>query len=140
MKKEIIYKERLLKLVDHLENGKLGHKKFDFRFWNSSKGCIPMYNSECGYMGCAIGECPIAFPNEWIFLRGIPVLDTRETMYSSYGSGMTFFGLDREEFVHLFKPNEQKVSIYGGKFLNNDATKEQVAQNIRDFVIKRFPK
>ena len=46
-------RERLLRLADHLDHGKLGHEEFDFKQYNDTT------ESMCGTAGCAIGECPI---------------------------------------------------------------------------------
>ncbi len=148
MKKEIsqnTYKRRLLKLAKHLENGKLGHEKFDFREYNMSRNNIPVPN-KCGYMGCAIGECPIAFPNEWKFGNYGPILISKNDLeLNTFNNSLIFFNIINKEFIHLFIPshenlNNQYIDLYGGKVLFGDATKEEVASNIREFVKIKFPK
>ena len=145
------HKARLKKLADHLINGKLGHKKFDFNKWNASKGASFFTEGrepyKCGYAGCAIGECPIAFKKDWKFDEdALPVMrksykNARATAptFSSRPelSGMSFFGIDHEEFQHLFFPNSQNVSKYGGKKLGPNAKAESVANNILAFLEKQ---
>lgn len=128
-----LYSTRLLKLANHLEKGKLGHKKFDFSIYNSND----IDQNGCGSSGCAIGECPVAFPKHWEFSKnGTPVL--RECLFGSpCHSGETFFGINEEEYEHLFTPAGQMTRMYGGKYLNPSATKIQVAKNIRAFVEKK---
>lgn len=125
-----MHAERLLKLALHLEFGKLGHKKFNFAMLNDSHGPV------CGTMGCALGECPIAFPEDWTFEKnGDPVMKALST--SSATSSMTYFGIDTDEDDHLFYPGQQDPCRYGGEKLDANATKEEVAANIRAFVFKR---
>lgn len=124
-------KERLLQLAEHLEHGKLGHKVFDFSQYNNS------IENTCGTMGCAIGECPIIWPNDWKFsIFGTPRMSTKpmETLAAT----REWFDIDDESRLHLFTPFNQLVHIYGGESLDGEATKEQVAANIRAFVEKKL--
>ncbi len=138
-----IHIDRLLKLADHLEHGQLGHKKFNFGVFNASVNGDHSVKSKCGYMGCAIGECPIAFPEDWAFdERGHPCLLENFGLFrfdEECVSGCEFFGVNNDEFDHLFVPENQYVKIYGGIDLGRDATKEQVAANIRAFVALKLP-
>lgn len=126
---------RLNQLGRHLLKGKLGHKKFDFRFYNVDfvgNGHAVASPKVCGTAGCAIGECPILFPDMWEFSdAGHPVL--RGQSSSPFGSAMTFFGLEYGEFKSLFVPkasyetrqtNPNQISgkasrkVVGGRILN----------------------
>lgn len=131
-------KKRLLKLADHLEKGKLGHKRFDFSQYNN------VLKPECGTAGCAIGECPIVFPSNWKFdERGAPVLKRfrrANPVFQTINSGEIFFDLDDNEFAHLFTPEQQLPDTYGGKILTSKATRKQVAANIRAFVESKSTK
>jgi hypothetical protein len=134
----------LLKLAEHLENGKLGHKKFHFNRWNVSKdfGGTPY---KCGYMGCAIGECPVLFPRQWKFdWLGYPVLRTTsdpktdceraEYFVMPTSEAAAFFGLeDRGEVEALFLPEKYRPWA-PKKELQDSTTKKQVAKSIRKFV------
>jgi hypothetical protein len=128
--------ERLLKLAEHLETGKLGHEKFDFSYYNASDELGAAHLSpNCGAVGCAIGECPIVFPDEWRFNdQGFPVTGLH---FNSTDSGKEFFRLSEEEYEHLFLPHHQDYDRFGGVDLNDHATKELVAANIRAFVALR---
>jgi len=123
----------LRKLANHLLNGKLGHEKFDFNYYNIGKknGVVDSPENRCGTNGCAIGECPVIWPKKWTWndfsdpcVRGIP---------STTDSIETFFCLTYHQQQHLFIPNNQSPDIYGGLHLDGDATKEQVANNIIQF-------
>lgn len=117
--------DHLQKIAQHLQTGKLGHKEFDFRTYNSAE------TKTCGTAGCAIGECPIVF-SEWHFSEtGEPCLK-KDPNQKPYTSGREFFGLNVKQFDHLFCPFMQKPE-FGGIELNADATKEQVAGNILAF-------
>jgi hypothetical protein len=135
----MIRTDRLIKLAEHLETGKLGHEQFRFKHLNMNQGPLGPVHCEtgCGTMGCAIGECPIAFPGEWEFKGGVP------TLSGEYGpefadwafSAQEFFGINHIMMAHLFIPHAQKEN-YGGGELSPSATKEEVARNIRLFVDK----
>lgn len=127
-------KEKLLKLADHLENGKLGHKKFDYNFYNLNKEGSKFEPYSCGYAGCAIGECPIAFPNDWEFNKNNDPCLKNELCPSD--SAEKFFDINYTEFVFLFIPGREL-------YMDNDeityspgsmATKKQIALHIRKFV------
>lgn len=120
-------KERLLTLANHLKYGKLGHEKFDFSIYNNA-------TAKCGTMGCALGECPIIWPEDWKFYKnydGDPVL-IGEYPPSSLISAIRWFNLSPGEAVYLFIP----CCIYStrGESLPATATKEEVADRILDFI------
>ena len=126
-------KERLLKLADHLENGNLGHKYFSFSVWNSDDWQDGA-DVKCGTMGCAIGECPFVWPDDWKFdTDGEPVLDGKIGVHDSV---VDWFELSKDEGRHLFIPQKQSPVVFGGKYVDGDATKYEVAANIRAFVEK----
>ncbi len=125
-------KERLLKLADHLETGKLFHREFYFGSYNCGEDYSSMGLKSCGHAGCAIGECPGLFPAEWKWTKhGSPVLVDKD---DSIISGAIFFDLSHEEFNLLFNPYRSGDMLVGQKVLDDAATKEQVAANIRAFV------
>ncbi len=120
--------ERLLKLATHLESGKLGHEVFDFSEYNNV--CKPI----CGTAGCAIGECPIVFPDEWKFsLSGLPLFND----YGPRGGAKSFFEINDEEADCLFFPMSPDAIRRTSSILPMDATAAQVAANIRAFVERR---
>jgi len=130
-----IHKERLLKLAKHLRSGKLGHKKFDFSGWNQDKYGNELDHNGCGFSGCAVGECPIAFPKEWRFKDGdVQLRKGNVCVGYPKKNAMKFFGLTGDEADHLFIPSYQEIDSFGGMVLRNNATKKQVAQNIETFV------
>lgn len=114
-----MHKERLLKLAEHLESGKLGHKEFDMSTWNSANG------PECGTSGCAVGECPIIWPEDWKFgPHGHPTVRA----YSVYASAQIWFGLTITECYDLFMPDS---------YPQNHITPKVVAARIRSFVAQK---
>jgi len=132
---------RLLKLAEHLERGKLGHSVFDFDVM-----CV---QRKCGTAGCAIGECPWAFPDEWELVEiysswdnGPPLLDPqlkRDSLGDGWDDAKEFFGLTDEQARSLFMPDHAEGDFgsyrrYNGIRLGKDATPKQVAANIRAFV------
>lgn len=148
-----IYKKRLLKLAAHLRKGKLGHKKFDFDKFNADIRGEEISVNICGFSGCAIGECPIAFPNHWKFSRiGVPVIKgcnpgSRFAIRNAVlSSANRFFGLDDDAFRALFCPlalwekRHKDFDYLKPLFKVAKVTKEQVAANIEAFVERNFPK
>ena len=120
-----LHKNRLLKLAQHLKT-KRGHARFNFNVvWEPFK---------CGTAGCAVGELPFCFPRYFKY---------DAEMYCSGGSLSLwiavekFFGLENFEANHLFIPREQKPRSFGGCDLSIDATAEQVAQNIIEFIKRK---
>jgi hypothetical protein len=130
-----LHKDRLLKLAEHLERGKLGHKVFDFSRVNGFVNCNPSRKA-CGTNGCAMGELPVVFPKSFKFGDTIgcetEVVDVNG--WDVHDAVDPFFGLGSEESGHLFYPNEQKPKLFGGRKLGPKATRKQVAANIRDFI------
>lgn len=126
-----IYDKRLLKLAKHLESGKLGHKKFDFGVVNATKQYGPA-GYECGYAGCAGGELPILFSSYFTWADFPYKYFTDETEYKI----RKFFDLNVEDFKCLFMPTVLMEGYYRER-LPADATKEEVALRIRDFVALR---
>ena len=128
--------ERLLFLADHLEHGTLGHKQFDFGVINIGGGLY-----ECGTAGCAMGELPIVFPDHFMFGEddGASVPIRKDKHPGDWVDGVRlFFSIDGIEMNHLFYSFLQEPDIYGGYPLHRDATKEQVALNMRIFVAKKL--
>ena len=118
--------KNLEKLAEHLETGQLGHKVFDFSTYNSN-GASSNYAPVCGTNGCAIGECPILFPEDWKFDNdGMPILLN--------GTVRDFFEITNEQYLHLFIPEDQQPEKFGGKILDGSATRYEVAANIRAFI------
>ena len=124
-----VYQNRLKKFADHLMTGKLGHQVFNFAHLNSFKTKSIPY--KCGYAGCAMGECPVIF-KQWEFNEvADPVL---KGIDNSTESVVIFFGLNYNETDHLFYSHSQNIEKYGGRHLEEEATRKQVARNIRAFI------
>lgn len=126
-----IYDERLLILADRLleigEDNKMKLKEFKFHSYRERK--------DCGYVGCALGECGYLF-DEWCFNKGgDPVLKSFSYPSFTFTSSMRFFKLNRDDASHLFYPNSQS---YNCEQLSNNATAAEVAYNIINFVERRI--
>ncbi len=128
-------KERLLKLADHLESGKLGHRFFRFR--NLNQG--PFDSNGCGTSGCALGEMPFVDPENWNFNVDftIPAPALRESIGGVLDDAAKYFDITMSACSHLFYPHAQDTEIFGGKHLSSHAKKEEVAANIRAFVSEK---
>ena len=131
-------KEGLLLLADHLDYGKLGHEKFDFRQYNNVVG------PKCGTAGCAIGECPIVWPYYWEWSNnGLPVLNGSDRVSIPRNINkngvifhvMRWFDINLEQSNYLFVPDSGQCYIHGS-VLPPTATRYEVAAHIRKFVIE----
>lgn len=119
--------DRLEHLAEFLENGILGHKKFDIDKYNSRS------DGRCGSAGCALGECPTLWPDDWMF-RGEGISLRAFPHKHAENSAIAWFGVSIEEVHHLFYSHYQHPKLYGGEKLGGGATRYQVAANIRAFV------
>lgn len=137
---EAFGRKRLLKLARHLTSGKLGHKRFDFTVYNE-KGPVPYQLNGCGTAGCALGECPFAFPRHWHFRPltfGIyPNLIGSKGMPSD--DAEIFFGITNTEVQQLFISLTSRHP-WAKSHLADEATAETVADSIRTFVAWRDQK
>ncbi len=119
-----IQRKRLEKLERHLRSGKLFHERFVLMTWNAGPGA----GNGCGTEGCAIGECPGLFPEDWYWQEGMrdatPMLRKATGafgVYGVFGAVFDFFGAPPE----LFR---------SGSRLPHRATRFQVADAIRDYL------
>lgn len=136
-----LYKDRLLKLAEHLEKGILGHKEFDFSTVSFGK---LQPTKGCGTNGCAIGELPIVFPEDFYYkpsecnlglsdeLRTYNPLLIKGSYTDSFSDAEKYFNLNSTEsgglFTSDFDPPWNKTK------LNFEATRYEVAQGIRNFI------
>jgi hypothetical protein len=133
-----IQQKRLLKLIRHLERGKLGHPVFDFGVWDEGKKV-----NGCRTNGCALGECPVIFPRHWKFKRAkyhrnnsIPILkrSVRNHHHPDHFdtvivSASLFFGVTYYEAFRMFTPD--------GANLSYAAKRNTVARHLRKFLPKK---
>lgn len=156
-----LHLDRLQKLAEHLNSGKLFHKRWNIACYNENeirpagykkeqfhleKSTDAGYNNGFARMGNAIGECPGLFPNEWMFVRlesdslgvsYVPVLKTfpATAKNSEMKSAMNFFQITEDEYHLLFTPFGQDAKKYAGWFqlrLNSDVFEQ--AYNIWRFI------
>jgi len=132
---------RLLKLADHLESGKLGHKVFDFGVVNAT-----LYQNHpqqvphgCGTHGCAMGELPILFPRSWGWINGDPVLKKTHVHCTTYlrvnlnRRVAGFFGIAEEAAALLFVDHPYSAA-WNRKPLSCRVGRKAVAASLRRFV------
>jgi hypothetical protein len=139
-------KERLLKLANHLLTGELGHEYFEFSHFNHGKHHDPKkVEIRCGSRGCALGECPIVFPEDWMFTlydykkeySSFPVLSIGRRK-DTFVDAMIFFDINDHETQVLFNPYMTSfvLRIDGViiRTLSKFASKEEVANQLIEFV------
>jgi len=153
--KTTIRTDLLRQLANHLLNGNLGHKVFDFSTFNKNPKIKfdEMGINECQTNGCAAGECPILWPDKFEFQKQRIKLIASDKM--DFEALSNFFCLSDMECNHLFSPSEHKynwiteeynetewdtiyqnISMFGGKILDDNSTKEEVVNNILIFCDK----
>lgn len=148
--------DRLRALEAHMRQGQLIHEKFDFGSYNAlptddDGDPIGKFKANgCGTLGCMLGELPAVDP-QWAFIDTLPVLKhlgaisfSRGQKYWVSGRGytmesehhaMAYFGLSREQAIHLFLPDQQSL-LYGGIDLDSDSSLEDVVKNLSLFIEK----
>jgi hypothetical protein len=105
METKTIRTDLLRQLAEHLLHGKLGHEKFDFSRFNDAE-------NTCGTNGCAAGELPILWPDQWGFgpNNNIILFELQEVLESkafvAWDMISHFFNLDEIMAWHLFSPSE----------------------------------
>lgn len=103
-----LQRKRFEKLIKHLEVGELGVDKFDYS---------ALYlETNCGTCGCALGECPTVFPEQWELgplngTRRDPTLQQNGTITEH--DAAKFFGLISQEVEAVFFGNSLYTSIHG---------------------------
>jgi hypothetical protein len=150
MEIKTIRTDLLRQLAEHLLNGKLGHRIFDFNRFNDAE-------NECGTCGCAAGELPVIWPDEWFFVETNSiefkslVIEKDVKKYPSSISWLSlqqFFNITPNMSYHLFSPsiwdeegevwedNNQMPELFGGQILTGGSTKQEVAANMLIFCDK----
>lgn len=129
-----LYRDRLLKLAAFLET----LARDEFYFGEYVKHYERKDAEICGTVCCAIGWCPSVFPRRWkwvqLYAAVKPILHEYKNYYHpERASGAAFFGLNWEEYDHLFIPDSQRKQL-GGKRLYVGSPPQRVAENIRAFV------
>ena len=112
--------DRLQQIVNHLRNGKLAHKNFDFTIVDNGVG------NDCGTNGCAVGEFPKIWPEQFFWL------------YSTVGereNGQTHNpALLASKWLNIADSDARYLFYPDSSGLGNNATKEQVANHIENFI------
>lgn len=121
--------DRLLKLAEHLESGKLGHERFDFSVVDEMKPGESRKANGCGTLGHTIGEMPIVWPDDFSF-DGYGWIRGEGRRPFDDGSD-EWFGISRRHSNWLFLPNCSGPQLPA---LDRYATAAQVASNIRLYV------
>ena len=126
-----LHADRLIKLAEHLEGGKLG-LEWDFGQCRNVTNTTRLFRKPiCKTVGCAIGDCATVFGKEW----GEPVINWHQGQIQ----GMAFFGLNHNEFLTMFygarKIDEVgKLCAFNLPRLPYTASPFEVARQIRSFV------
>lgn len=138
--------DRLEQLAAHIISPQRRHKEFDLARFN--RGLPSGQTNVCGTHGCALGELPALWPEQFKWVGGgVGFLD------SGCGESIAilcenYFGMDQYEAWLLFSPVHMDEDLFKGAYilmlevmeetgvqaLERDATAEEAAANIRQFV------
>ncbi|MFN8153542.1 MAG: hypothetical protein U0Y08_04540 [Bacteroidia bacterium] len=83
---------------------------------------------------CVVTALPKAFPEDWkATAHGVAHrrCDERMCLLSNI---ILYFGLDGDQFMHLFTPYAQEPEVYGGTYLVRYATPGDIAHNISELI------
>lgn len=149
MKKDSVYKKRLLKLADHLDTVK--KKRFDFGKWvgDDWQGKPDL---SCGTTACALGYATTIpslrkaglrlgkTSDEFgkffiVYLKGKKIKES-----SAERAGMEVFGLTKPEFSYLFVPYNPSPFRSFENSPDEDAGPKEVSRHIRHFVEMKYGK
>lgn len=127
IKRTATQRRRLKKLADALRT--IPKKQFDI---------LPFCNGDpkelgCGSVACAIGHCPIIFPEDWTYYncgyrKFFPRLKGSRSRWP-FGDAANFFGLKSDELDDLF--------TYSGYYNGQHATPVQVARKIEKLLASK---
>lgn len=139
--------ERLAQIVEHLVSGQLMHKEFNFAVLNSSD---PIDDSGCGSNGCAIGEFPAIWPNDWRFIKEYsPYKDNSPGVFYTPGlldeylsyhgvshNVLLWLSLTKDQAEYLFYPACNNGFPKPGTVnqMPGNATRYEVTARIRKFI------
>jgi hypothetical protein len=135
MTKEDITLEGLAKFKEAVV--KFEQLEYEFNFSHFIKGKVDREHP-CGTNACFAGMLPIIFPDQWIAVidnndaYSIPQLKTGKRGSVTHNLAI-FFKTTEEVVRHIFYPEFQKEYL-GGKYLEKDATKQEVLSNCYDFI------
>ncbi|PRY40847.1 hypothetical protein CLV58_10630 [Spirosoma oryzae] len=146
-------RQRLLAIADHLDKpqAELMNNVFDFTSVIETHGC--------GTLGCALGEYPVIFPDHFEVKKhnGSLHIVAKGSDTSIWSVNRKFLGIPDSAEDLLFCPNPDRQAEYDGEDMDEDisdfvylfnegvkglpgyATKEQVAANIRRYVMAFLP-
>lgn len=83
---------------------------------------------------CLVNALPKAFPKDWMDVKGGVVPKNPDKRVCLLSAIILYFGLDGDQFMHLFTPYAQETEVYGGKILERDATPVDIAHNIMNMI------
>jgi hypothetical protein len=137
-----VHKERLLRLADFLEH-ELPPEKFSYG--DVVRGPdMPRKEMDCGSVACAIGWCPVIFPDLASYAKArfgpnfyvISKTPSGDTSWSFDEAGMNLFGLSLDESEALFDPfySDDSREEMGLEPVDENSSAIEVAANIRAFV------
>jgi len=116
-----------------------------FFFHILAHGKIDKKGNYCGSSGCAMGEFPVLWPKEWRWERFSTAISDFEVLHKSqvdlneqtkYSVMADFFSITEAQIKHLFLPYKQNRKYFGGRRLDDNATADEVADNIIAFIKK----
>ena len=136
--------ELLDKISNHLRNGELVHKRFEFGTINfGTLKHNPDYPL-CAWVGDAVGELPVIFPEHFKFYQQecypynqIIVYKDSTKAYHIEIDLARFLDIPIHDVRSLFMPDKKRYWA-NNTVLTDDATKEIVADSIDAYILYRM--
>ncbi|HEX8517892.1 MAG TPA: hypothetical protein VF868_16970 [Bacteroidia bacterium] len=127
---------RMMILAAHLENGQFYEEYYSLHFFYSDDKKTLLIG-RAGKYHCVFPQVICELPHLFLEFRkggdGRIIYKPSPKLNSHYGM-LEFFGLELDEFLHLFTVGGQKPEKYGGQLLTIDYTIDQLKSNLFEFM------
>ena len=125
--------DKLNQLAKHLIAGELGYEEFDFNHYNESTLSKGFDKQGCGTSGCAIGEMPFVFSEDWHFAGTSPALKKGSANIIAIDA-KRYLGLNSDQYESLFIPNGEPLKGDTRRMIGPAATAKRVGNHILKFI------
>lgn len=136
-----IYNQRLVKFAKHLAKQKTHPEMGEYSY---AILCDLTGEKEVQFGVCfhawIFNDLPLLFPEQWYFNDHLkePFLMGLDAEEGSIAGIFDFFGLNPHEFAHLFDlDGSQQPHLFGGNFLIEDSTGEDISNNIFQLILHK---
>ena len=124
--------KRFTKYYNYLISDKAIHDQWNFKYVVREIESLFRSRRSCG---CALGELPGVWPHVFaLSLDREEIIHVRSKARLTFIRIREFLSISASEESHLFYPRQQNPSKFGGIWLDSDASRDQVAENMYQFI------